>query len=147
MPLFRSGDTVRVHEKIREGDKERIQVFEGLIIASKHGSKSPSATFIVRKISNGIGVEKIFPLHSPTIQKVEIVKHDKVRRGKLYYLRNLVGKKKKRRASKILGMVFEESAEQPQSDEEQEKEDLKPAEQPVENIPVETQNSTPKKEE
>jgi len=114
VPQLNSGDTVRVYERIKEKEGERIQVFEGLVIARKHGFKQPNATVTVRKISaHNIGVEKIFPIHSPMIQKIEIVKHDKVRRAKLYYLRNLIGKKKKRKASKMLGMVYEEVAEQP----------------------------------
>jgi large subunit ribosomal protein L19 len=110
IPLLRAGDTVRVYEKIKEGDKERVQVFEGLVIASKHGAKGPNATFTVRKISYGIGVERVYPLHSPAIQKIEVVKHDKVRRAKLYYVRGMKGKKKRRKASKMLGLVYEEAA-------------------------------------
>jgi len=87
---MRSGDTVRVHVKVREGDKERIQVFEGLVIGQHRGGAR--ATFTVRKISFGQGVERIFPLHSPTIEKVEIVRSAKVRRAKLYFLRDLRGK-------------------------------------------------------
>jgi large subunit ribosomal protein L19 len=114
VPQLKSGDTVRVYERIKEKEGERIQVFEGLVIARKHGFKQPNATVTVRKISaHNIGVEKIFPIHSPMIQKIEIVKHDKVRRAKLYYLRNLIGKKKKRKASKMLGMVYEEQIEEP----------------------------------
>lgn len=109
VPSLRSGDTVRVYERVKEGDKERLQVFEGLVIYTKHGTKTPNATFTVRKISaHGVGVEKTFPLHSPSIQKIEVVKHDKVRRAKLYYVRDLMGKKKKKTAAKMLGMVYEE---------------------------------------
>ena len=90
IPPFRAGDTLRVNVRVREGDKERIQAFEGVCIA-KRGS-GVSASFTVRKISNGIGVERIFPLHSPTIQKVEVMRSAKVRRAKLYYLRALKGK-------------------------------------------------------
>lgn len=112
VPSLRAGDTVRVFEILKDGDKERVQMFEGPVIGTKHGSKGPSATFTVRKISGGIAVEKTYPLHSPSIQKIEIIKHDKVRRGKLYYIRHLVGKKNKKRASKMLGLVFEEKTEQ-----------------------------------
>ncbi len=88
---FRSGQTVRVHRKIREGDKERTQFFEGLIIEVKNQG-SNSATITVRKIVGGIGVEQVFPVHSPLIQKIELVKEAKVRRSKLYYMRGLRGK-------------------------------------------------------
>ena len=89
-PEMRSGDTVRVHVKVKEGDKERIQIFEGLVIGQHRGGAR--ATFTVRKVSFGQGVERIFPLHSPTIQKVDIVRSAKVRRAKLYFLRELKGK-------------------------------------------------------
>ena len=90
LPSFKSGDTVRVHVKIKEGEKERIQVFEGVVIA-KHNAAIGS-TFTVRKISYGVGVERIFPLHSPTIDKIEVVSKGRVRRGRLYYMRKLKGK-------------------------------------------------------
>jgi len=89
-PSFRSGDTVRVHVKIKEGDKYRIQVFEGVIIARKNNGIS--STFTVRKVSSGYGVERIFPTHSPIIEKLEVVKSGKVRRARLYYLRGRRGK-------------------------------------------------------
>src|SRR5919106_2567964 len=89
-PDMRSGDTVRVHVKVREGDKERIQIFEGIVIGMHRGGVR--ASFTVRKVSFGQGVERIFPLHSPTIQKVDLVRSAKVRRAKLYFLRNLKGK-------------------------------------------------------
>ncbi len=91
LPVFKAGDTVRIHVKVREGDKERIQVFQGTVIARKHGGIRETVT--VRKISSGIGVERIFPLHSPIIDKIELVQEGKVRRAKLYYLRDLKGKK------------------------------------------------------
>ena len=100
IPRVQSGDTVRVHVKIVEGDKERIQVFEGVVIGIKGGGLRE--TFRVRKVSYGIGVERIFPLHSPRLDKIEIVKKGRVRRAKLYYLRDRKGKaaqiKEKRRA-------------------------------------------------
>ena len=89
-PAMKSGDTVRVHVKVREGDKERIQVFEGVIIGQHRGGTR--ASFTVRKVSFGQGVERIFPLHSPIVQKIEVVRSAKVRRAKLYYLRDLKGK-------------------------------------------------------
>jgi large subunit ribosomal protein L19 len=96
-PAMRSGDTVRVHVRVREGDKERIQVFEGVVIGLHRGGTR--ASFTVRKVSFGQGVERIFPLHSPTIQKVEVVRSAKVRRAKLYYLRDLKGKAARMRES------------------------------------------------
>ena len=89
-PNVAIGDTVRVHLKVKEGNRERIQVFEGTVIAKKHGGIEE--TFTVRRISYGIGVEKVFPMHTPAIEKVEVVRHGKVRRAKLYYLRSRVGK-------------------------------------------------------
>ena len=88
-PQMKSGDTVRVHVKVREGDKERIQIFEGIVIGMHRGGAR--ASFTVRKVSFGQGVERIFPLHSPTIAKVEVVRSARVRRAKLYFLRNLKG--------------------------------------------------------
>jgi len=90
LPAFRPGDTVRVYVKIKEGDKYRIQVFEGVVVALKRNQAS--STFTVRKVSFGYGVERIFPLHSPIIEKMEIVKSGKVRRARLYYLRERRGK-------------------------------------------------------
>lgn len=91
IPDFRIGDTVEVHYKVIEGGRERIQIFKGVVIGIK--SKGLSKSFTVRKVSFGIGVEKIFPLHSPKINKIEITRHGKVRRSKLYYLRDRIGKK------------------------------------------------------
>ena len=89
-PAFSVGDTVKVDVKIREGERERIQVFEGTIIA-KRGS-GVSSTFTVRRVAYGVGVERVFPVHSPNVAKVEVVRHGRVRRSKLYYLRDRVGK-------------------------------------------------------
>ena len=93
VPQFSVGDTVKVYGKIKEGNRERIQVFEGIVIKKQGGSVR--ATFTVRKNSNGIGVEKTWPLHSPSVEKVEIIRHGKVRRAKLNYLRGRVGKSAK----------------------------------------------------
>ena len=93
VPEFRVGDTVRVHAKIKEGEKERIQVFEGVVLKKQGGSNR--ATFTVRKTSNGVGVEKTWPLHSPSVEKVVVVRAGKVRRAKLNYLRGRVGKRAK----------------------------------------------------
>jgi large subunit ribosomal protein L19 len=90
LPPFRAGDTVKVFSRIKEGEKERIQVFEGVVIRKRKGNTG--ATFTVRKVSYGVGVEKIFPFHSPTIDKIEIISKGKVRRARLYYLRKLRGK-------------------------------------------------------
>ena len=90
LPEVNVGDTVRVHVKIKEGTRERVQVFEGTVIAKKHGGIEES--FTVRRISYGVGCEKVFPIHSPHIVKVKTVRHGKVRRAKLYYLRNRLGK-------------------------------------------------------
>ena len=97
LPPFRSGDTVRVHVKIREGDKERTQVFEGVVIRRRNGGGSGS--FTVRKISYGVGVERIFPLGSPSVEKIEIKSRGHVRRSRLYYLRELKGKNARLRSN------------------------------------------------
>ncbi len=101
LPVFHPGDTVSVHVRVVEGDKERIQLFQGVVISIRGGGQSK--TFTVRKISNGVGVERIFPIHSPRIAKVDIVQEGRVRRAKLFYLRSLRGKaariKQKRRES------------------------------------------------
>jgi large subunit ribosomal protein L19 len=90
VPAFQSGDTVKVHVRIQEGNKERLQVFEGIVIARKHGGARESIT--VRKVSFGVGVERIFPLHATVIDHIDVVRRGKVRRAKLYYLRDLRGK-------------------------------------------------------
>ena len=89
-PVVAVGDTVRVHLKVKEGNRERIQVFEGIVIAKKHGGIEE--TFTVRRVSYGVVVEKVFPVDSPSVEKIELVRHGKVRRAKLYYLRDRVGK-------------------------------------------------------
>ena len=93
VPEFAISDSVRVHVLIKEGDRERIQAFEGTVIARKHGGVAE--TFTVRRVSYGVGVERVFPLHSPHVTKVEIIRRGKVRRSKLYYLRDRVGKSAK----------------------------------------------------
>ena len=94
IPDIKIGDTVKVHQKIKEGDKERIQVFEGIVLSIKHG-RGIQGTITVRKIISNVGVEKTFPFHSPIVEKIEIVSRSKIRRAKLYYLRDRVGKKAK----------------------------------------------------
>ncbi len=99
LPPFSPGDTVRVHVKIKEGDKERIQIFQGVVISKRKGGID--AAFTVRKVSYGVGVERIFPMHSPIIDKVEIVTRGRVRRAKIYYLRKLRGKAARIREKRI----------------------------------------------
>lgn len=90
LPDFGPGDTVRVHVRVREGEKERVQIFEGVVIGRKGGGVRE--TFTVRKVSYGVGVERVFPLHSPSIDRIDVVRHGRVRRAKLYFLRSLSGK-------------------------------------------------------
>lgn len=120
LPDIRAGDTIRIHQKIKETpkkdksstgqeNKERIQIFEGVVIARKHGKEVP-ATITVRKVISGIGVEKIFPIHSPLIVKIEVIKRAQVRRAKLYYLRTAKGKKAKLKMKEFAGAIAEEPA-------------------------------------
>jgi large subunit ribosomal protein L19 len=99
LPSFKSGDTVKVHVRVKEAEKERIQVFEGVVIRKKKGGSR--ASFTVRKISYGISVERIFPLHSPIVEKIEVVQIGKVRRSRLYYLRGLKGKAARIKEKKV----------------------------------------------
>ncbi len=99
LPPFRAGDTLRVNVRVREGDKERLQAFEGVCIARR--GAGVSATFTVRKISNGIGVERIFPVHSPLLAEITVVRRGRVRRAKLYYLRHLTGKATRIKEKKV----------------------------------------------
>ncbi len=96
---FRAGDSVKVHVRVKEGARERIQMFEGVVIAKKHGGLSE--TFTVRKISGGVGVERIFPLHCPSVEKIELLRHGRVRRAKLYYLRERSGKSARIRERRV----------------------------------------------
>ena len=100
LPEIKPGQTVKVYQKIKEGGKERIQPFEGLVIAQKHG-RGLDGTFTVRKIASGVGVERIYPLHSPAIDKIEVLKTAKVRRAKLYYMRERFGKRAKMQSEKF----------------------------------------------
>jgi len=115
LPDLRPGDTIKVHQKIKEGEKERIQIFEGVIIAKKHG-KGISATITVRKVVDGVGVERIFPIHSPSIDKIEIVRHGKVRRAKLYYLREAKGKKAKLKRKEFAAAIAPDESSEEHSD-------------------------------
>lgn len=117
IPDFKVGDTVRVHAKIIEGDKERIQVFEGAVISRANGGNR--ATFTVRKISYGVGVERIFPLHSPRIDKIEVVTRGRVRRAKLYYLRELSGKAARIKGTRVQATTKSRAAASAPAPEEQ----------------------------
>jgi len=108
---FKAGDTVKVFQKIQEKGKTRLQAFEGLVLARKHGAE-PGATFTVRRIASGVGVEKIFPLYSPVIDKIEVVKKSKVRRSKLYYIRDKAAKE----IRKKLKFMRQESAQEPEEE-------------------------------
>lgn len=109
---IKAGDTVKVHQRIQDKGKTRIQIFEGIVLARKHGNE-PGATFTVRKMASGVGVEKIFPLYSPNIDKIEIVKRSKVRRAKLYFIRDKVAREIKRqmRRMNLVSMATESAAE------------------------------------
>ncbi|MFH1820470.1 MAG: 50S ribosomal protein L19 [Candidatus Nealsonbacteria bacterium] len=111
IPDIRPGDSVRITQKIKEGDKERDQIFEGLVIARKHG-KGMESTITVRKIVSGVGIEKIFPLHSPAIEKMSIVKRGKVRRAKLYFLRTAKGKRSRLKNKEFAEVVVQETPKQ-----------------------------------
>ena len=109
LPEIKPGDMVKVHQKIKEGDKERIQIFEGIIIAKKHGKGIPG-TITVRKVVDGVGVERVFPIHSPSLDKIEIVRSAKVRRSKLYYLRTAKGKKARLKKKDFAAAIAPEAA-------------------------------------
>jgi len=125
---FETGDVVKVYRKIKEGDKERIQVFEGIIIAIK-GKQSSSPMITVRKVSDGIGVEIILPVLSPNIEKIEIVKKAKIRRSKLYYLRGITAKKSRMKYKDLADFISEEK-----------KEEISPAAEEIKEVNEETEN-------
>lgn len=114
LPDIRPGQTIKVHQKIKEGAKTRTQVFEGIVIARKHGN-GPNATITVRKTSNGVGVERIFPIHLPTVEKFEIVRSSKVRRAKLYYLRGKSARETRKKTKLIETKVSTTQAESKES--------------------------------
>lgn len=122
---LRSGDTVKVWQKIKEGEKTRLQAFEGLVLARKHGSE-PGATFTVRKVASGVGVEKIFPLYSPNIDKIEVLRRAKVRRAKLYHIRDKAAKEISRQMRRVQNMKTKSP--------EAESTDAAPEETPVEAV-------------
>jgi large subunit ribosomal protein L19 len=107
LPDLKVGDTIKVHQKIKEGDKTRIQIFEGIIIAAKHG-KGISGTITVRKVIEGVGVERVFPIYSPSIDKLEVVRHGKVMRAKLYYLRTVKGTKSRLKRKEFTQAIADE---------------------------------------
>ena len=116
LPGVKPGDTVKIYQKIKEKDKERLQFFEGVVLARKHG-KGISATITVRRVVGGVGVEKIFPIHSPNIEKIEILKRGKVRRAKLYYLREAKGKKSRLKRKDFADiLVWEKPVEEKKED-------------------------------
>ena len=137
LPDIRSGDTVRVFQKIpafakatadkKEGDKEKIQVFEGVVIARKHG-KGISSTITVRRVIGGIGMEKIYPLHSPVIEKIEVLKRGKTRRAKLYYLREAKGKRAKLKRKEFVAAIAEEKPEEALEEAKEEEKTIEEAE-------------------
>ena len=100
LPDMRPGDTIRVYQKVKEGDKERVTQFEGVVLARKHGN-GITGTVTVRKVIDGIGVERVFPLHLPTITKIEVLRHSKVRRAKLYYIRDKAGREVRKRMKQV----------------------------------------------
>ena len=110
-PDVKPGDLIRVYQKVKEGDKERIQIFEGTVLARKHG-KGISATITVRKVSLGVGIERIFPIHSPAIDKIEVVQKTKTRRAKLYYLKSAKGKRARLKAREVKKPQQKEEAKQ-----------------------------------
>lgn len=104
------GDTVKLYQRLKEGDKTRLQPFEGLVIARKHG-KGPNATITIRKVSLGVGIEKIIPIHSPTVEKIEILRKAKVRRAKLYYIRDKAAKEVRRKIKSLFAGKIKEAGE------------------------------------
>lgn len=133
-PDVRPGDTVKVHQKIKEGNKERVQIFEGLVIAKKHGT-GVSATITVRKVVDGIGVERIFPLHATFIEKIEIIRRGKVRRSKLYFLRTAKGRKAKLKNKDFAEAIVEEPVVEEVAEEAPSSEAEQPAAESAEEAP------------
>ena len=129
IPDIQPGDTVRVHQKIKEGEKERIQVFEGIVLAKKHGA-GINATITVRRVTKGYGVERVFPIHSPVLDKIEIVKRAKVRSAKLYYLRETKGKKARLKA-RTMGLEVAEPEPTPELESKSAEAEEKPTEEKV----------------
>lgn len=146
IPDIRPGQVIRVHEKIQEGDKSRTQVFEGLVIATKHG-RGLDGTFTVRKIgAGGVGVERTFPIHMPALEKIEVLRKENVRRAKLYYVREQIGKKTKKRKTKLQELVFDMGGTQEEISDEQQETGDKAEEQTTEESTTETNESAAEKE-
>ena len=154
---FRVGDTVKVHQRIKEGAKERIQMFEGLVLSKKHGD-GVNGTFTVRKVASGVGVEKVFPVHSPVIEKIEVVKSGKVRSAKIYYIREATGRRGRLKEVKRSLLPEEESVDEEASEPEQKDEEVKteieevkeveePEAEAVEEEPKTDTEEEPKKED
>lgn len=144
---LRSGDTVRVHQKIEEKGKTRIQMFEGTVLAVKHGGQA-GGTFTVRRVASGVGVEKIFPLFSPMIEKIEIVRRARMRRAKLYHIREKAAKEI-RRAMRNIQDVFVTDESQPEPEVEEKKDDVEEApveETKTEEVPKEESTETPEED-
>ena len=138
LPEITTGDIIKVHQKVKEGGKDlpagrqgKIQIFEGLVIAKKHG-KGISATITVRKIAGGVGVERIFPIHSLLIDKIEVLRHGKTRRAKLYYLRTAKGKKSKLKNKEFAEVIADEPEESPAEEPAENSEDNQAGEMPAE---------------
>jgi len=145
---FSAGDTIRVWQRIKEGDKSRLQAFEGMVIARKHG-REPGATFTVRKVSSGVGVERIFPLYLPTIEKIEILIRSKVRRSKLYYIREKATReiKKKIKQLKRVDEVLMEKEKVKEVKKDAEKDEKTPTDKKPEKVEAKEQKVENKKEE
>ncbi len=147
---IKPGDTVRVHQKIQEKGKTRIQLFEGLVLAVKHG-KEPGGTFTVRKVASGVGVEKVFPIYSPIIDKIEIVKRSKVRRAKLYYIREKVAReiRRKMRNMKIISLTTDDKKKEKEIEKEgvENKDETEKVDTVEETTNEEKKEENPKKEE
>ncbi|QQR55141.1 50S ribosomal protein L19 [Candidatus Peregrinibacteria bacterium] len=145
VPVLKPGYVVRVHQRIKEGEKERVQIFEGLVIKLSSGARATDKTFTVRKVVEGVGVEKVFPLHSPLLEKIEVMKSGKVRRSKLYYMRTLEGKSTRLRDKKggVIEMLLATRAEE-QSASEPALEDVEAVEEVKEEaVPEETPEIPP----
>ena len=127
LPGIKPGDTVRIYQKIQEKNKERLQSFEGVVLARKHG-KGISATITVRRVVSGVGVEKIIPIHAPTVEKIEVLKRGRVRRAKRYYLRTAKGKKARLKRKEFEGLTWEAPKEQEKSEEVKKETEKKPEE-------------------